>query len=501
VNQKTILLIDDDADLLQVIGDRCRKAGYQVEQARNLLTATATIEKHMPDIVCVDVQMPSGNGLSFCEMLATDPKSADLPIIVLTGQRDDETLKTCQRLKLEYVTKQADVWKTLELLLHKFDAQGRQRRTVPVEATGPLPFAGPQIPRLPTEPKCEGSPRAGGKLVVIADDDAELVRALSQRFSSMGCSVIGANSALEAVNAIHRVMPDLVCLDVNMPSGSGLSVCEMMATDERLRSVPVIILTGCSDQTTIRRCHDMLVFYVEKGTNVWSRIKPLVRELLHFEEPAQPKPKTPEKKSEPRQIQSAAARPVNDKLQVQVRDEKLMKNSPPPRDDGLMDAVFAMLGSGDGQSLAVAQSPEAAAEVHDAGPPWVLCIDDDQDYSDSIKSRLEQYGVAVARAYSGIEGYRMVFTNPASAILLDYNMPNGQGDYILDRLKRSPVTSHIPVIVITGVKDKVLERRMLAMGAAAFLNKPVAFERLRAELAQYIDILSSPPEPTLTTSR
>ena len=67
---------------------------------------------------------------------------------------------------------------------------------------------------------------------------------LSQRFSSLGCSVIGANSALEAINAIHRIVPELVVLDVNMPSGSGLSVCEMMSTDERLRKIPVIVLTG-----------------------------------------------------------------------------------------------------------------------------------------------------------------------------------------------------------------------------------------------------------------
>src|SRR5882672_616121 len=117
MNQKTILLIDDDGDLLQAIGDRCRNAGYLVEQARNLLTATAMIEKHMPDVLCVDVQMPTGNGLDFCEMLATDPKTADLPIIVLTGQRDGETLKLCRRLQLEYAAKQSDAWRALEPLI------------------------------------------------------------------------------------------------------------------------------------------------------------------------------------------------------------------------------------------------------------------------------------------------------------------------------------------------------------------------------------------------
>jgi response regulator RpfG family c-di-GMP phosphodiesterase len=78
----------------------------------------------------------------------------------------------------------------------------------------------------------------------------------------------------------------------------------------------------------------------------------------------------------------------------------------------------------------------------------------------------------------------------ATATLFDYNMPNGLGNYILDRLKSSPVTKDTPVVIITKVEDKVLERRLLAMGAAAFLNKPVAFELMRPHPAGHIGIIA-----------
>jgi response regulator RpfG family c-di-GMP phosphodiesterase len=91
-----------------------------------------------------------------------------------------------------------------------------------------------------------------------------------------------------------------------------------------------------------------------------------------------------------------------------------------------------------------------------------------------------------------MEGYRLAFTNPASAILLDYNMPNGQGDYVLGRLRDNPVTKNIPVIVVTGVRDKSLERKMYGLGAKAYLTKPVPFETLRDELAKHIEILAVP---------
>jgi response regulator RpfG family c-di-GMP phosphodiesterase len=151
----------------------------------------------------------------------------------------------------------------------------------------------------------------------------------------------------------------------------------------------------------------------------------------------------------------------------------------------LIDAVFAVLSVGSGDSV------EQSQDV-----PWILCIDDDADFTDALRIRLEEHGVAVVRAFNGMEGYRMAFTSPASAILLDFNMPNGQGDYVLNRLKDNPVTKDIPVVVISGAKDKMLQRRMLAMGATAFLEKPVNFESLRSHLANYLDILDGRRAPT-----
>ena len=95
MNPRTILLVDDDSDLLQIVGERCRSIGLNVHYARNLLTATTAIERCVPDIVCVDIKMPTGNGLRFCETLRADPRSAHVPIIVLTGRKDEEAIRDC----------------------------------------------------------------------------------------------------------------------------------------------------------------------------------------------------------------------------------------------------------------------------------------------------------------------------------------------------------------------------------------------------------------------
>jgi response regulator RpfG family c-di-GMP phosphodiesterase len=92
----------------------------------------------------------------------------------------------------------------------------------------------------------------------------------------------------------------------------------------------------------------------------------------------------------------------------------------------------------------------------------------------------------------GIGTFAWRSLRPLGPIALDHQLPNGQGDYVRDRLKMNPVTQYIPVFIVTGMKDRMLERRMPAMGAAGFLNKPVDFEQFRAQLANHIDILTMP---------
>jgi CheY-like chemotaxis protein len=505
MNSQTILLLDDDSDLLQVVGQRCRGIGLNVQHARNLLTATSVIDRFIPDVICMDVEMPTGNGLRFCEVLRMEPRTAQVPVIVLTGHKDAETKLKCEEVGAHYIFKSADLWATLEPLVRRLmtttnddrpqTTAGIRPRNLPAHSIPPWPGEADAGKNITADAGKRIEPNVGSQLaadairnegkvpggpqVIVADDDHGLVLLLSERFRMLGCSVIGVHTALDAANAIHRGRPDLVVLDVNMPTGSGFSVCEMMATDDTLRMVPVIILTGCSDEKTIRRCHDMLVFYVQKGADIWSRIDPLVRELLHLNDA--PAAREPIKPETPSTVETTEMEPPP------------MPTAPiAPEAASLMDAVFAMLGADAGMQASPLSAP---VEM-----PWILCIDDDFDFSDALQRRFDEYGVAVARAANGMDGFCMAFSTPARAILLDYQMPNGQGDYILDRLKSNPVTRDIPVFMITGTNDKILERRMLAMGAAGYFLKPIAFEKLRAELSRYISALRVTPTRTTATT-
>jgi len=296
--------------------------------------------------------------------------------------------------------------------------------------------------------------------ILIADDDKDLVNVLTQRCQQLGLVVVTAERGLSAFGAVLEHQPDIICLDVNMPAGNGMHICEMLAEDPNLKSIPRIMLTGSSEPAIIRRCHESCAYYVQKCPDVWQRIQPLLCELLHLD-PAGPE------QADSRKVQPARSEPVGTEA-----------------DSNLLDAVFAMLG----HDAAASESPDAKDSSPKNDSVWILHIEDDRELSSALSMRLRPHGVAVIPAFSGMEGYRRAFLNPASAIILDMELPNGNGDYVMRRLKETPATKDIPVIVLTGRKERASERQMINLGADAYLTKPLNFDELLAVLEQIVKL-------------
>ena len=118
------------------------------------------------------------------------------------------------------------------------------------------------------------------KNILIADDDHDMVASLAIRCRQLGLGVQTAYDGMSALARLDAGPPDLAILDIDMPLGDGLSICEVLPLDDKLSSIPIIILTGFSDVNTIHNCRSVGAQYVHKTPDFWSRIEPLIREIL-----------------------------------------------------------------------------------------------------------------------------------------------------------------------------------------------------------------------------
>ncbi|MEO5628492.1 MAG: response regulator [Thermomonas sp.] len=80
-----ILIVDDEHDLSQMMADLLTDAGFDARSADNGRDALAAIQADPPDLVLLDVDMPELDGFEVAAMLKSDPATATIPIIMVSG--------------------------------------------------------------------------------------------------------------------------------------------------------------------------------------------------------------------------------------------------------------------------------------------------------------------------------------------------------------------------------------------------------------------------------
>ena len=120
--------------------------------------------------------------------------------------------------------------------------------------------------------------------------------------------------------------------------------------------------------------------------------------------------------------------------------------------------------------------------------PTILCIDDDPEISESIKFRLSDYEVNIICGYHGMHGFHEAMTQMPDLIISDMRMPQGEGNYVVECVRNNQDTCQLPIIILTGQRDRPLEGKMRRLGVQHYFTKPVPFDALREAIAEYIPL-------------
>jgi two-component system, OmpR family, response regulator MtrA len=123
--------------------------------------------------------------------------------------------------------------------------------------------------------------------------------------------------------------------------------------------------------------------------------------------------------------------------------------------------------------------------------PRVLIADDDQDILRLVERRLSRRGYEVVTATNGQEALDSVAETPPDAIVLDWLMPKVTGSDACKLIKADPLTTAIPVVLLTARATEGDIEEGLASGADAYLTKPFDIYELDAIIRQVIQIAAA----------
>lgn len=87
--ENTILIVDDEPDIIEILRYNLEKEGYKTYSATNGLDAVAKAESILPDLILLDVMLPDMDGIQTCETIRSKPELRDTLIAFLTARSED----------------------------------------------------------------------------------------------------------------------------------------------------------------------------------------------------------------------------------------------------------------------------------------------------------------------------------------------------------------------------------------------------------------------------
>jgi two-component system phosphate regulon response regulator PhoB len=105
-NDIRILVVDDEPDVLELVVYHLEKEAYRVDVADTGDKALKMARENLPSLLVLDLMLPGINGLEICRLLKRDPKTRDIPILMLTARAaEEDRIKGLELGAHDYVTK------------------------------------------------------------------------------------------------------------------------------------------------------------------------------------------------------------------------------------------------------------------------------------------------------------------------------------------------------------------------------------------------------------
>ena len=105
-----VLIADDDHVQTRILTARLKERGHKIMVAHDAIQTWVVVNRRMPDVLILDIQMPGGTGRAVLQQLKSNPKTNQIPVIVVTGSIDPEDrAKFIELGASEFLTKPVDL--------------------------------------------------------------------------------------------------------------------------------------------------------------------------------------------------------------------------------------------------------------------------------------------------------------------------------------------------------------------------------------------------------
>ena len=241
-SHSTVLVIDDDPAVHDLMRRSLEKDGFRVEVAADGQTGVELAKQLKPAVITLDVMMPHLDGWAVLAALKADPATADIPVIMLTIV-DDKQMGFALGAA-DYFTKPID-FQRLHQVLEKY--------------------------RKP----------AGQQTVLVIEDDPSMREMLQRTLAKEGWQVAEAQNGRVALEKLNGFVPALILLDLMMPEMDGFEFMDALRRRKDIQRIPVIVITAKDlTEQDHGRLNGGVERIIQKGATSQGEVLDLVRALM-----------------------------------------------------------------------------------------------------------------------------------------------------------------------------------------------------------------------------
>lgn len=201
----TILVVDDELEIADLIRRYLERAGYGVLVAHTGKDAIAAAREWQPDLITLDIKLPDVDGFTVLKWLKSDRQTAAIPVMMLSIL--DDTGQGRLLGAVGYLTKPIQEAALLEHIGHVLHGDHRARS------------------------------------VLVADDDSDVRETIGQALRQAGFQIIEASNGAEALTLAVQHRPGLILMSFALPDMDGIAALRHIRGYEVLRDLPIIIMT------------------------------------------------------------------------------------------------------------------------------------------------------------------------------------------------------------------------------------------------------------------
>ncbi len=240
--QPTVLVIDDDPNVRELMQRFLHKEGFQVVTVADGPTALQLAKDMLPDVITLDVMMPGMDGWSVLSSLKATPELADIPVIMIT-MLSDKNMGYALGVS-DYMVKPVER-ERLIALLNKYSYYQNTGR------------------------------------VLVVEDDTDIRLMLVRMLQKQGWVVDEAEHGLAALDVLEQQQPDLILLDLMMPEMDGFTFINEVRLVPAWQHIPVIVVTAMElTQEDRQRLNGQVARILQKGASSSDELLNEVRDLV-----------------------------------------------------------------------------------------------------------------------------------------------------------------------------------------------------------------------------